>query len=161
MRIIDTHKDASVISLGQFSPARKENKLKTIICEICDGYSGTGQIFSTHFGFSLLINIPPMPRLHQFPPMFPHLTGLEGKKVPSSGLCIVGDTTKCTSIQKRKNVKLEYKYNSLLGSDAVYTRSWTIEPKRLHHTLCRQPCGWKVPGLQRGIPYEVSRDRRS
>jgi hypothetical protein len=39
--------------------------------------------------------------------------------------------------------------------------SWTSEPKRLHHTLCRQPCGWRVLGLQRGIPYEVSRDRRS
>jgi hypothetical protein len=25
-------------------------------------------------------------------------------------------------------------------------------------TLCRQPWGWKVPGLQRGIPHEVSRD---
>jgi hypothetical protein len=41
----------------------------------------------------------------------------------------------------------------------VYTL--TTEPKRLHHTLCRQPCGWKVLGLQRGITYEVSRHRRS
>jgi hypothetical protein len=24
--------------------------------------------------------------------------------------------------------------------------SWTSEPKRLHHTLCRQPCGWKTLG---------------
>jgi hypothetical protein len=35
------------------------------------------------------------------------------------------------------------------------------EPKRLHHTLCRQPCKWEVLGFQRGITYEVSRDRRS
>jgi hypothetical protein len=39
--------------------------------------------------------------------------------------------------------------------------SWTSEPKQLHHTLCRQPWGWKVLGLQRGILYEVSRDRRT
>jgi hypothetical protein len=39
--------------------------------------------------------------------------------------------------------------------------SWTSEPKRLHRTLYRQPCGWKVLDLQWGIPYEVSRDRHS
>jgi hypothetical protein len=43
------------------------------------------------------------------------------------------------------------------GCFLVY--SWTSEPRRLHHALCRQPCGWKVLGLQRDIPYEVSRDR--
>jgi hypothetical protein len=31
----------------------------------------------------------------------------------------------------------------------------------LHHTSCRQPCGLKALGLQRGIPYKLSRDRRS
>jgi hypothetical protein len=39
--------------------------------------------------------------------------------------------------------------------------SWTSERNRLHHTSCRQPCGLKALGLQRGIPYEISRDRRS
>jgi hypothetical protein len=39
--------------------------------------------------------------------------------------------------------------------------SWTSEPNRLHHTSCRQPCGLKALGLQRGIMYEISRDRRS
>jgi hypothetical protein len=39
--------------------------------------------------------------------------------------------------------------------------SWTSEPNRLHHTSCRQPCGLKALGLQWGIPYEISRDRRS
>jgi hypothetical protein len=39
--------------------------------------------------------------------------------------------------------------------------SWTSAPKRLHHTLCRQPCGRNVLGLQRVIPFEFSRDRRS
>jgi hypothetical protein len=42
-----------------------------------------------------------------------------------------------------------------------FVYSWTSEPKRLHRTRCRQPWGWKVSGLQRGIPYEVCRDRRS
>jgi hypothetical protein len=32
--------------------------------------------------------------------------------------------------------------------------SWTSEPNRLHHTLCRQPCGRNVLGLQRGIPMK-------
>jgi hypothetical protein len=39
--------------------------------------------------------------------------------------------------------------------------SSTRVPTRLHRTSCRQPCGLKALGLQRGIPYEVSRDRRS
>jgi hypothetical protein len=39
--------------------------------------------------------------------------------------------------------------------------SWTRVPTRLHHTSCRQPCGLKALGLQRGIPYEISRDQRS
>jgi hypothetical protein len=43
--------------------------------------------------------------------------------------------------------------------DENYSR--TSEPNRLHHTSRRQPCGLKALGLQRGIPYEVSRDRRS
>jgi hypothetical protein len=49
----------------------------------------------------------------------------------------------------------------LRGNQFGGNYSWTSEPKRLHRTSCRQPCGWKVLGLQRGIPYEVSRDRRS
>jgi hypothetical protein len=48
------------------------------------------------------------------------------------------------------------------GQDGAYiTYSWTSGPKRLHHTLCRQPCRWEVLGLQRCIPYGVSRDRHS
>jgi hypothetical protein len=39
--------------------------------------------------------------------------------------------------------------------------SWTSKQKRLHHTLCRQPCEWRILCLQWGIPYEVSRDRHS
>jgi hypothetical protein len=38
---------------------------------------------------------------------------------------------------------------------------WTRVPTRLHHTSCRQPCRLKALGLQGGIPYEISRDRRS
>jgi hypothetical protein len=44
---------------------------------------------------------------------------------------------------------------------ADFMYSWTREPNRLHHTSCRQPCGLNALGLQRGIPYEISRDRRS
>jgi hypothetical protein len=40
---------------------------------------------------------------------------------------------------------------------SLVSYSWASEPRRLHHILCRQPYGWKVLGLQRGIPYEVSR----
>jgi hypothetical protein len=36
-----------------------------------------------------------------------------------------------------------------------------LGPNRLHHTSCRQPCTLKALGLQRGIPYEISRDRPS
>jgi hypothetical protein len=39
--------------------------------------------------------------------------------------------------------------------------SWTSEPRRLHRSLCRQPRGLKAVVLQRGIPYEDSRDRSS
>jgi hypothetical protein len=39
--------------------------------------------------------------------------------------------------------------------------SWTSEPNRLHHISCRQPCRLKALGLQRGIPYEIFRKRRS
>jgi hypothetical protein len=39
--------------------------------------------------------------------------------------------------------------------------SWTRVPTRLHHTSCRQPCRLKALGLQGGIQYEISRDRRS
>jgi hypothetical protein len=50
----------------------------------------------------------------------------------------------------RKIMKL-YFHMSLVISDsqefhdtvptAEFMYSWTSEPKRLHHTLCRQPCG--------------------
>jgi hypothetical protein len=48
----------------------------------------------------------------------------------------------------------EISYLKLVSLFTYY--SWTRVPTRLHHTSCRQPCG-----LKGGIPYEISRDRRS
>jgi hypothetical protein len=55
------------------------------------------------------------------------------------------------------------KYGVEIASDGIliHIYSWTRVPTRLHHTSCRQPCGLKVLGLQRGIPYEIFRDHRS
>jgi hypothetical protein len=64
-------------------------------------------------------------------------------------------------VDDKESLFLQNIGNSLPDCMVSHIRGWTSEPGRLYHNLCRQPCRWKVLGLQRGIQYEVSRDEET